>query len=282
MLSRIYLEITNVCNRSCAFCPGTQRPARTMRPEEFSLLAAKLRPHTDYLYLHVMGEPLVHPQLEEILARAGRLGFRVVLTTNGTLLPARQQTLLDAPCLHKVHVSLHSFEANDAGNFEVYLGGCTAFGLAASKRGVLVNYRLWNLDGAEQSGLNRRNEELLLALHRVFPDAWQRNTWGWRAAKGVFVQYGERFDWPERTARDRGEAGHCRALRDQAAVLCDGTVVPCCLDHEGDMALGNLFTQRLEEILTMPEAVRIRTGFAQGKRVHLLCRSCGYADRFGT
>ena len=282
MLSMIYLEITNVCNRSCAFCPSTQRPAWTMRSEEFSLLAAKLRPHTDYLYLHVMGEPLVHPQLEEILARAGRLGFRVVLTTNGTLLPARQQTLLDAPCLHKVHVSLHSFEANDAGNFEAYLDGCTAFGLAASKRGVLVNYRLWNLDGAEQSGLNRRNEELLLALHRVFPDAWQRNTWGWRAAKGVFVQYGERFDWPERTARDRGEAGHCRALRDQAAVLCDGTVVPCCLDHEGDMALGNLFTQRLEEILTMPEAVRIRTGFAQGKRVHPLCRSCGYADRFGT
>lgn len=86
MLSRIYLEITNICNRSCAFCPGTKRPARMLTPEEFALLAGRLRPHTDYLYLHVMGEPLLHPQLGELLDIASRLGFRVIVTTNGTLL----------------------------------------------------------------------------------------------------------------------------------------------------------------------------------------------------
>ena len=99
MLSRIYLEITNICNRSCAFCPGTKRAPRALTPEEFAFLAAKLRPHTDYLYLHVMGEPLAHPQLPELLKIAGELGFRVILTTNGTLLAARQQALLSAPCL---------------------------------------------------------------------------------------------------------------------------------------------------------------------------------------
>lgn len=281
MLSRIYLEITNICNRSCAFCPGTKRAPRALTPEEFAFLAAKLRPHTDYLYLHVMGEPLAHPQLPELLKIAGELGFRVILTTNGTLLAARQEALLSAPCLHKVHISLHSFEANDRGGFAQYLHGCTAFGRAAMARGILVNYRLWNLDGAETEGLHARNDDILAALHAAFPDKWDENSWGWRLAPGVFVQYGERFEWPELSARDRGARGRCLALRQQAAVLCDGTVVPCCLDHEGDMALGNLFTQEWEEILSSPAACAIRDGFAAGRRTHPLCRTCGFASRFG-
>ena len=280
MLSRIYLEITNLCNRSCAFCPGTKRPPRTLSPEEFRLLAQKLRPHTEYLYLHVMGEPLSHPQLGAILAIAGELGFRVILTTNGTLLKKKEHILLSAQCLHKVHISLHSFEANAQGGLSEYLRGCTDFGLAACARGILVNYRLWNLDGAETTGLNRQNDEILAALHAAFPGEWAENSRGWRLAQGVFVQYGERFDWPELSARDRGAQGRCLALRQQAAVLSDGTLVPCCLDHEGDIALGNLFTQEWDEILSSPLAVRIRSGFSAGQRVHPLCRRCGFATRF--
>ena len=281
MLSRIYLEITNICNRSCAFCPGTKRAPRALTPEQFAYLAAKLRPHTDYLYLHVMGEPLAHPQLPKLLEIAGGLGFRVILTTNGTLLAVRQQTLLSAPCLHKVHISLHSFEANTSGSFEDYLRGCMDFGRAAAEHRILVNYRLWNLDGAETEGLHARNGEILAALHTAFPGEWSENSWGWRLAPGVFVQYGERFEWPELSARDRGGQGRCLALRQQAAVLSDGTVVPCCLDHEGDMALGNLFTQEWDEILSSPAACAIRDGFAAGRRVHPLCRTCGFASRFG-
>ena len=281
MLSRIYLEITNICNRSCAFCPGTKRPARMLTPEEFALLAGRLRPHTDYLYLHVMGEPLLHPQLGELLDIASRLGFRVIVTTNGTLLKKQQDTLLNAACLHKVHISLHSFEANEAENFEEYLRDCAAFGAAARTRGVLVNYRLWNLDGAESAGLNSRNEEILAALRGAFPAPWEENSWGWRLEPGVFVQYGERFEWPDASARDHGERGRCLGLRQQAAVLCDGTVGPCCLDHEGDIALGNLFAQEWDEILSSEKARAIRDGFAAGKRVHPLCRRCGFSQRFG-
>ena len=87
MFKRMYLEITNVCNLRCAFCPGTNRPQRFMTPEEFRQLAARLRPYGTYLMLHVMGEPLLHPQLAELLDIAGALGFRVCLVTNGTLLP---------------------------------------------------------------------------------------------------------------------------------------------------------------------------------------------------
>lgn len=112
MFSRAYVEITNVCNLACAFCPGTAREKRFMTPETFALLAGKLRPHTDFLYLHVMGEPLLHPQLAEILHICEELGFRVCLTTNGTLLPEKLPLLLESSAIHKVSVSLHSFEGN--------------------------------------------------------------------------------------------------------------------------------------------------------------------------
>ena len=125
MFNRAYVEITDVCNLACSFCPGTRRPAGYMRPEDFRLLAEKLRGHTAYLYLHVMGEPLLHPQLEEILAIARQLDFRVCITTNGTLLPRRGHALVG---VHKVSVSLHSFEGNDrAEGLEAYLSGVWDF-----------------------------------------------------------------------------------------------------------------------------------------------------------
>lgn len=71
MFSRMYLEITTCCNLSCSFCPGTKRPAAFLSPENFHTLAAKLRPYGEHLYLHVMGEPLLHPQLPRCWRFAG-------------------------------------------------------------------------------------------------------------------------------------------------------------------------------------------------------------------
>ena len=130
----------------------------------------------------------------------------------------------------------------------------------------MTDFRLWNLDGAQTKGLHDRNDEILAHLHAAFSEPWQRNTWGWRLAKGVFVSFGERFDWPDAQAADRGALGRCRALSDQLAVLSDGTVVPCCLDHEGTLALGNLLCQDLPEILSAPLARTIREGFEKGIR----------------
>ena len=232
MFSRMYLEITTCCNLSCSFCPGTKRPAAFLSPEDFRTLAAKLRPYGQYLYLHVMGEPLLHPQLPELLEICRALGFRATLTTNGTLLPKKQAALLDAPALRKVSISLHSFEANEAGDFSAYLTGCTDFAHAAKKSGILTDFRLWNLDGAQTKGLHDRNAEILAHLHAAFPGVWQKNTWGWRLEDGVFVSFGERFDWPDEQAAERGSQGRCRALSDQIAVLSDGTVVRYALPAE--------------------------------------------------
>ena len=114
MLKRAYIEITNICNLACSFCPGTKRPGRMMTAAEFCLLAEKLRGRVKYLYLHVMGEPLLHPELRGILSVAEELGFKVCITTNGTLLAKQEETLAAAPALHKISVSLHAMEGNGA------------------------------------------------------------------------------------------------------------------------------------------------------------------------
>ena len=272
---KIYLEISNVCNLRCAFCPGTRRASRVMSREEFSSLLPKLRPYTDFLYFHLMGEPLCHPHLEEFLRLAGEVGFRVILTTNGTLLSQKQELLLKSPALHKVNISLHAFEANDLKMpFEEYLRGAFSFGQAA-QGACVVSYRLWNQGGAE-----RKNRQISEAMKQAFPEPWVQERRGIRVGERVYLEYGEKFDWPDPNAPEGGQTVFCYGLRDQLGVLCDGRVVPCCLDHEGELTLGNLFEQELEEILLSPRAREIYEGFSRRTAVEELCRKCGYARRF--
>ena len=271
---KVYLEISNRCNLRCSFCPGTRRIPGAMALPQFRLLLEKLRPWTDYLYFHLMGEPLCHPNLGAYLALAGEMGFRVILTTNGTLLSRQQELLLNAPALHKVNISLHAFEANDlAVPFGKYLEDCFAYGRAAAGKKLTV-YRLWNEGGADT-----QNDEILAALREAFPEPWVREPRGTRIGDRVYLEYGEKFDWPDFTAPDLGEKCFCYGLRDQIGVLWDGTVVPCCLDHDGDIPLGNLLQEDLADILASPTAEAILEGFTQGKAVHPLCRRCGFAHQ---
>lgn len=274
--SKVYLEISNICNLSCRFCPGTKRTPSVMTEEVFSSLLPKLRPWTDFLYFHLMGEPLCHPRLETFLKLAGEAGFKVILTTNGTLLEKQREILLNAPGLHKVNISLHAFEANDLDiPFEEYLRRCFAFGQAAEGNKLVV-YRLWNQGGEEE-----KNQAILEAMHRAFPGEWKVEPRGTRIGQRVYLEYGDKFDWPDLSAQEGSDAVFCYGLRDQLGVLCDGTVVPCCLDHEGDLALGDLLEQSLEEILETPRAKAIYEGFRSRKAAEELCRKCGYARRFG-
>ena len=273
--NKIYLEISNVCNLSCAFCPGTKRKKHVMTSEEFTCLMPKLRPYADYLYFHLMGEPLLHPDLQRFLEIAGTFGFRVILTTNGTLLRAQQEVLLNSPAVHKVNVSLHAFEANDLSvPFASYLQDCFAFGKAAEGKKLIV-YRLWNNGGADTLNL-----QILDHMQAFFPGPWTDNRQGKRIGERVFLEYGDKFDWPDLSAPEGSDRVFCYGLRDQIGVLCDGTVVPCCLDHEGDIALGNLFTEDLDAILETPRAKAIFEGFTKKEAAEELCRKCGYARRF--
>ena len=272
---KVYLEISNICNLSCRFCPGTKRTKRALTEEELAILLPKIRPYTDYLYFHLMGEPLLHPKLERFLHLAGNHGFKVILTTNGTLLKKQQEMLLSAPALHKINISLHAFEANDLSvPFETYLADCFAFGKASAGKKLVV-YRLWN-----SGGENTQNAQILDTMHQYFPEDWVRERLGTRIADRTYLEYGDKFDWPDLNAPEGSNRVFCYGLRDQLGILCDGTVVPCCLDHDGDLALGNLLKQDMDEILNTPRAKAIYEGFSNREAAEELCRKCGYARRF--
>lgn len=280
-LKKVYLEITNCCNLACSFCPGTRREKKFLSPEEFRILAEKIRPHTDYLYLHLMGEPLLHPQLEELLTIAEELRFHVMVTTNGTLLPGREELLCSSDAVRKVSVSLHSFEGNDcAGSMEDYLDGCFHFAQRAAQTGKRCGLRLWNLDGADTQGANSQNDTVLERMECWFPKPWKESWQGATLAPNVYLEWGEKFEWPDLAGESGESTGFCYGLRDHVGVLCDGTVVPCCLDHEGDIGLGNLFEQTLEEIVSTPRAKAIYEGFSSRRVAEELCRTCGYMRRF--
>ena len=283
MYSRVYLEITNICNRACSFCPGTVRPHRRMTMEEFDRVTDRLRGVTEYLYYHVMGEPLTHPLLPDFIRLAKKKGFRSAITTNGTLLPSRGRELIEAG-VYKVNISVHSFEDGEDGEAHGrYLDGLLDFADRASESGVLTVLRLWNLDGHGQA-LGGNNERTLDYLRARFPDGgdtpWRFSNRGARLRDKLHLEYGDRFEWPDMEAEDRGSGVFCYGLKDHFAILCDGRVVPCCLDREGAITLGNIFESDVEDILTSPRAVAMREGFQRRCATEELCCRCGYARRF--
>ena len=270
---KIYLEISNVCNLSCSFCHGTRRAARVMTREELQVILPKLRGYTEYLYFHLMGEPLLHPFLRDFFDIANELGFKVILTTNGTLLNKRKDILLSAKALHKISISLHCYEANEIGiSIDDYLISCFDFCRDAAEAGIIAVMRLWN-EGGEDS----LNQKILSEMHSYFPGEWKEIYSGYKLCDKVFLEWGQKFDWPDVEAEYAGNTHSCYGLRDQIGVLSDGTVVPCCLDAEGTINLGNIFETDLDEILNSPRAKSIKDSFEKRKITEELCKHCGYA-----
>ena len=275
MYSRVYVEITNLCNRNCSFCPGTVRSGRQMTMEEFRTAVEKLRGVTQYLYYHLMGEPLTHPGLPEMIATASEMGFKSVITTNGTLLPQRGQALIDAG-VYKVNISVHSFEEGAEESYVNYIDGILDFADKASKSGVLTVFRLWNsgYDGG-------RNEKTVSMIRSRCSTPWTEGPRGIKIRDRLYLEYGDRFAWPDMEAQDMGDQVFCYGLRDHFGILCDGRVVPCCLDREGQITLGNIFTDDIRQVLSTPRAQALVDGFSCRKASEELCRKCGYARRFG-
>ncbi|MBO5912258.1 MAG: radical SAM protein [Clostridia bacterium] len=271
---KVYVEITNICNMNCSFCHGTKRAPRRMSLEEFRVILEKLQLHTHYIYYHLMGEPLTHPELETFIKTATEKGFKSVITTNGTLLKQKGQVLIDQKA-HKVSVSLHSFEGDDTVAHRKYLKEVAEFAKTANSQGIIVVLRLWN-NGCD----NGKNAEAIDFLKGEIEGEWVENTKGLRIRDKLFLEYGDRFQWPDKDADVQGDDVFCYGLRDHFGILSDGTVVPCCLDSDGVINLGNVFEKNLEEILSSEQAKAIVKGFDGRKASEELCRRCAYAQRF--
>lgn len=274
MYSKVYVEITNICNMNCSFCHGHSRKSGRMSEDEFARVLAKLEGQTQYIYYHLMGEPLTHPQLPDFIRMATERGFKSIITTNGTLLKKRGAELI-AAAPHKVSISLHSFEGESREEHESYLKETAEFAEAASREGIIVVFRLWNkgYDGG-------KNNAVYTFLRACLDGEWVENTRGIRIHDKLHLEWGDRFEWPDEEAAIQGNEVFCYGLRDHFGILCDGSVVPCCLDSDGIITLGNIFEQDVEKILSSPRAKAMVQGFECRRASEELCRRCGYAQRF--
>lgn len=280
MIDRCYIEITNTCNLDCHFCPKHNRARRQLSAEEFDLLTDKVRGKVCFLYFHLMGEPLLHPLLPQFIMMAREKGFKTVLTSNGTLLH-RAMNLLDT-LPHKVQLSLHSHESNARGELSSYMEEVMQFATQAAAKGTCVVLRLWN-----QGGLDKENEQVMDYIAQYVPRPWKERPDGYRICDNLYLEFDRKFEWPsgesslenETTDASSSESADkrevfCKALLKQIGILSDGSLVPCCLDHNGDVVLGNLFHQSLEEILSSPRAQAMIEGFQHHTATEALCQNC--------
>jgi len=271
---KIYVEITSVCNLACTFCPKTERSPGFLTTDQFRRIVAQVAPVTRHLYVHVKGEPLLHPGLDEMLDVADAAGLKVNLVTNGTLIGKVADRIVGHPALHSLHFSLHSYSGTTQAALQAYLGPVFAFTRSTDRGQTIVALRFWR----------ESPPELLRAVEREF--GWvapaDRDGRGFAVANRTFVHFEQAFTWPSPQAPVVGTSGFCLGLRDQVAVLVDGTVVPCCLDGEGVIALGNLFTDDLTTILGSPRARELYEGFTGRRCVEDLCQRCRFRQRFDT
>jgi len=284
---RAYIEISNVCNLQCSFCPEVERPKQVLSPEAFCRIADQLPGLVDEVCLHLMGEPLGHPQLAAIVTACAERNLPINLTTNGMLLHGARLDLVLLPIVRQLNISVHSFEANfGVKDVELYMQRvirCCRAALA-SRPDLYINLRLWDL--GEPTHLSSTNVAIRECLEREFAvdlvalkvDLRRRKNCA--LAGRIYLHFDSRFDWPSPQLPQRSTTGFCHALTGHFGIHADGTVVPCCLDKEARLALGNLQEAPLEKLLTGERATRMRAGFARGELVEDLCQKCTFVSRF--
>lgn len=284
--AKVHIEISNVCNLQCSFCPVVERKKGTMSVADFERIAGEVAPLAEQICLHLMGEPLLHPHFGEIVDICEKLGIRIFLVSNGVLLREKFFPLLLREPFRQINFSLHSFRDNfgdiDPTNYLKKIFALTDRALA-ERPDLYINYRLWNLDdprGESESNLTmlkRVEEKYGTSLPETF-DVRQKKSF--RLTQRLYLHFDTEFVWPSMDLPEQGNKGRCYGLSSHFGILVDGTVVPCCLDKEGVITLGNIHEQRLDDILNAPRAQNMLKGFKRGHLEEDLCKRCQYIDRF--
>ncbi len=286
MFERLYIEISNICNLQCTFCPEVIREKKIMSVGDFRKFAEQARPLTKQICLHLMGEPLAHPNFSEIMDICDELNLKIFLTTNGTLLKKHHDRLLNWKSLEQINFSVHSFFANpERMTLNEYLMPILGFCDEAhsNEKQFYINLRLWNLEKTNQQKsqnigvFNLLNEHFGLLLNEKIDVKLNKSK---KILGKLYVHFDTEFIWPSLKQPIRSEAGTCYGLRKQLAIHANGDVVPCCLDKEAVLKLGNANESKLTDILKSERALKIKSGFERGVLVEELCQKCQYADRF--
>lgn len=277
MFKKIYIEITNICNLKCKFCPETSRKKEQMSLDKFEEAISKIHNHTKLVALHVKGEPLLHNQFEQILKILEKYNIKANITTNGTLIKQKLEIIKNSKSIRQINFSIHSIMQNEKLD-EKYL--LDIFESAEQLENVIISYRLWNLQNIQENSVNNNIIKIIENYYNIqnLKQILAENEFI-QLRKNMFINQDIEFTWPDINKKEIIEKGRCLALKDQIAILVDGTVVPCCLDNNGDIHLGNVFEESLEDILNKPKTANIKKNFENGIITCKLCKTCGFLKR---
>ena len=270
---KIYIEITNICNLSCSFCSKVEKPRRMLSTSEFKTIVEKIKDYTDYIYLHVKGEPLTHPNIIELINIANEYNLKVNLTTNGVLFPKYAEELIKCENLSKINFSLHS--ENNIPNYCEKI-----FDTVSKLHNQTVIYRLWTLKENELDEKSTIIVDKIINHYNLDKSCIEKV----KAENNIkinsttYVDKDNEFKQPEINKYQSN--GYCYALKTQIAILSDGTVVPCCLDSNGQIELGNIFNNSLEEIINSERYQNLKKSFQDRKPCEELCKSCTFKEKF--
>ena len=272
---KIYIEITNICNLDCSFCVRTKKKKREMTIEEFKIVIDKIKDYTDYVYLHVQGEPLLHSHFKELLDICSNNNIKVNLTTNGTMLSKYIDVLNDCKTLRQINISLHS-DNKIEDYYDMIFKTCKKL-----SSHIYISYRIWNLNSLAVTPEIKIIVNKLKKYYNISTEVGEKiiNDKSIKIDINTFVDKDNLFNWPVYN-NDISTDGYCYGLKTHIGILSDGTVVPCCLDKDGEIELGNIFKEDLNEILEKEFSKNIIKGFNDGKAIHLLCKKCDFRNRF--
>ncbi len=281
---KIYIEISNICNLQCDFCPEVVRDKKIMGEDLFEKIIAEMGPLTDEVCFHLMGEPLAHPQFSRFVEICAQYKVPVNITTNGTLLNDSRSISLLHPIVRQVNFSLQSFESNFQGQSdEAYLNKIFNFTKQALRErpDLYINYRFWNLAEAtidpNQKSIDKIEAYFNVTVNRSIDVTLRKSR---KLLGRLYLHFDTRFEWPSLNAPLRANHGFCYGLSSHMAIHADGTVVPCCLDKEAGVDLGNCKNQSVQSVLDGPRAIRVADGFKRYTLVESLCQRCTFIERF--
>lgn len=263
MYKKIYLEITNNCNLNCDFCIKNKRNKKYMDFDEFKLILKKIKEHTNYLYFHLLGEPLMHPNINEFIDYASA-NFKINITTNGYLI----NRIKNNKNIRQLNISLHSFDERYNISLDKYMNNI--FDTIDNLENTYIQLRFWvnNKNSKEIINMINKRYNINIDLKNV-----KNNT---RLKDNIFISISEYFDWPSLDNEIYSEEGKCYALKDHIGILVDGTVVPCCLDSLGNINLGNVFNEDLNDIINKERYQCMINGFKNNKKCEELCKRCNF------
>ena len=260
---KIYVEITNNCNLNCSFCIRNSRPIESISIDKFTILLEKIKPYTDYLYFHVLGEPLIHKNINELIDIASN-DFNINITTNGYLI----NKIKNNKNIRQINISLHSYCGND---LKKYLDNVFDSVDSLINNKTYISLRLWVKNKYNNDTIDYINNRYKLSIPYDI-DNYKINDY-------IFINNFHEFIWPDLDNNYYNEEGTCYALTDHIGILVDGTIIPCCLDTKGIINLGNIYTDNLDDILGNSRVVNMIEGFKCNKKKEELCRHCNFIDK---